>query len=291
MSLLHRSRVALAVALVALATSPAPTRADPDPADLEDAELPPDPALEAEAGCDAGAGGDVDELVEDEGEDRTLPTPPPTAWRTSRTRQCRRHRGRLVCDGPLRVPAPYGAAAERARRLGLDDEVRAGRIAMTREPEEAWVEAVGGRMGAGMLWPVPEGRLWRGFGLHRVLTPVRGRVRRGRRRRLHRGVDIGASAGSAIRAVDDGLVLFSFNSMRGYGNAVVLLHADRTVTLYAHCQATLVFAGQRVRRGQVIAEVGHTGLAHGDHLHFEWRRAGRPLNPIRRFVGGPDDLE
>ena len=53
----------------------------------------------------------------------------------------------------------------------------------------------------------------------------------------------------------------------------------------------LVFAGQRVQRGQVIAEVGHTGLAHGDHLHFEWRRNGRPLDPGRHFVGGPEPRE
>jgi len=145
-------------------------------------------------------------------------------------------------------------------------------------------------MGAGLLWPVPEGRLWRGFGMQREITPRRGRgrLRRGRRQRLHRGVDIGAPAGSLIRAVNDGLVLYSFNSMRGYGNSVVLLHPDGTVTLYAHCQATYVFAGQRVARGRVIAEVGHTGLAHGDHLHFEWRRNGRPLNPGAHFVGGPE---
>jgi murein DD-endopeptidase MepM/ murein hydrolase activator NlpD len=86
-------------------------------------------------------------------------------------------------------------------------------------------------------------------------------------------------------------VLYSFNGMRGYGNSVLLLHADGTVSLYAHCQETYVFAGQRVERGQVIAAVGDTGLAHGAHLHFEWRRNGQPLDPLEHFVGREDEGE
>ncbi|HJL19680.1 MAG TPA: M23 family metallopeptidase [Sandaracinaceae bacterium LLY-WYZ-13_1] len=246
------------------------------------------PEQAAEAGCDSAAGreADVEELVADAPRDRTIETPRPTRWRESRGRQCRRYHGRAFCDGPRRVPEPHGPAAERAADLGLDDERRAGRMALNAEPDEAWLEAVEGSQGAGLLWPVPDGRLWRGFGRHRELRRGRnGRVRRGRRRRLHRGVDIGAEEGSPIRAVNDGLVVYSYNGLRGYGNSVVLLHADGTVTLYAHCHATYVFAGQQVRRGQVIGEVGHTGLAHGDHLHFEWRRAGRPRDPGPHFLG------
>lgn len=240
--------------------------------------------------CDASAGGeaDVEELVEDAVPDRTIDTPMPTVWRESSGRQCQRYRGRAVCDGPRRVPEPFGAAAEFARTLGID-EARAGHIGMTGEPPEAWVNAVGGDVGAGLLWPVPEGRLWRGYGTQRRIIRRNGRLARARATRQHQGVDIGAPAGSAIRAVNDGLVLYSFNGMRGYGNSVLLLHADRTVSLYAHCRATLVFAGQRVERGQVIGEVGATGLAHGPHLHFEWRRSGRPLDPLPHFVGRTDE--
>jgi murein DD-endopeptidase MepM/ murein hydrolase activator NlpD len=247
-----------------------------------------------EAGCDPTADGeaDVEELVGDEPADRTIETPRPTRWRTSRGRQCRRYHGRAFCDGPRRVPEPHGAAAELAQTLGFDDERRLGQLALNRPPQDEWLEAVEGEQGPGLLWPVPEGRMWRGFGRHRVLIRRRGgRLRRGRRHRLHRGVDIGAEAGSQIRAVNDGLVLYSYNGMRGYGNAVVLLHPDGSVTLYAHCRATFVFAGQQVRRGQVIAEVGHTGLAHGDHLHFEWRRNGRARNPAPHFVGVPERPE
>ncbi|MFK7986284.1 MAG: M23 family metallopeptidase [Sandaracinaceae bacterium] len=236
-----------------------------------------------EAGCDASA----DRIVAEEEAEATPPAAVPIRWRTS-GRGCRRYHGRVVCDGPRRVPEPHGPDQERAQTLGIDDERRMGQLALNRPPEDRWLEAVDGEMGEGMLWPVTEGRLWRGFGRHRVLVRRGGRLRQGQRQRLHKGVDIGAPAGSAIRAVNDGLVLYSYNGMRGYGNAVVLLHPDGTVTLYAHCQATFVFAGQRVQRGQVIGEVGHTGLAHGDHLHFEWRRNGRPRNPAPHFVEVPE---
>jgi hypothetical protein len=61
----------------------------------------------------------------------------------------------------------------------------------------------------------------------------------------------------------------------------MLIHADGSVTSYAHCRALYVFAGQQVTRGQVVGEVGTTGLAHGPHLHFEVRRDGRVRNPMR----------
>ena len=89
------------------------------------------------------------------------------------------------------------------------------------------------------------------------------------------------------RAANDGLVVYSDNGMRGYGNVVVLIHRDASTTLYAHCRATYVAAGELVRRGQIIAAVGATGLAHGPHLHFEWRVAGQTRDPLRRFVGRP----
>jgi murein DD-endopeptidase MepM/ murein hydrolase activator NlpD len=64
---------------------------------------------------------------------------------------------------------------------------------------------------------------------------------------------------------------------------LMVVHADATVGFYAHCQELYVFPGQRVRRGQLVGLVGHTGLARGPHLHFEMRVEGRPRNPIERF--------
>lgn len=270
---MRRSLLVLSAAILAVAS---PVLADPEP--------------RSGGECDSSAGGEIgaEEALADEGPELTIETPLPTRWRASRGRECHRYRGRMMCDGPLRVPEPQGPAAERARALGLDDVSRVGRVALSQVPDPAWVAAAEGENGPGLLWPVPDGREWRGFGSHREIVRRAG----GRRRQhMHRGVDIGAPAGSSIRAVNPGLVIYSDNGMSGYGNSVVILHPDQTVSLYAHCQATYVFAGQRVERGRVLGEVGHTGLAHGDHLHFEWRRNGRPLNPARHFVGGPEPRE
>lgn len=204
-------------------------------------------------------------------------TPVPNAW-MPRGRRCRRNRGRRVCDGPRRVPRPHGEAAALAERLQIGSRRTASKILL--EPADpAWVAEVDGRESDTLLWPVPAGRLWRGFGY----------VRRGRaRRRLHKGLDIGAPAGSPIRSVNDGLVVYANNEVHGYGNLMLVLHEDSSVAFYAHCQRLYLFPGQRVRRGQVLGEVGHTGLAHGDHLHFELRVGGRPRNPLRRIVGRGD---
>lgn len=234
---------------------------------------------ELDHGCDASAGGEAEERAISP----AAPAPETIAWRPAAGRECRRHRGRRSCDGPRRVPEPSGPAAELAAALGLD-ESRVPRQLMHGPAPEAWIRAVEGEPGPGLAWPVPEGRQGRGLGRYRPHTRSRGR---GRQRVAHHGVDIGAPPGALVHAVNDGLVVYSFNGMRGYGNSVLLLHGDGTVTLYAHCRATLVFAGQRVRRAQVIAEVGDTGLARGAHLHFEWRRDGQPLDPIPHFVGRP----
>ncbi|MBK8170558.1 MAG: M23 family metallopeptidase [Sandaracinaceae bacterium] len=142
---------------------------------------------------------------------------------------------------------------------------------------QAWRDAAAGVASETLRWPVDNGHFGRGFGF----------VRRVRHEIPHLGVDVGAPAGSIIRAANDGIVIYSDDQVRGYGNIVILLHPDGASTLYAHCRATYVFAGQQVVRGQSIAEVGATGLAQGNHLHFEWRVRGRARAPERRFVHEP----
>jgi len=104
------------------------------------------------------------------------------------------------------------------------------------------------------------------------------------RHRRHFGVDIGADEGEPIVAARGGLVMYSDNELTGYGNVVILLHREGFSTMYAHCRATHVFAGQHVSRGDVIGEVGHTGFAPAPHLHFEWRQRGWARDPVPRFL-------
>lgn len=95
----------------------------------------------------------------------------------------------------------------------------------------------------------------------------------------HEGIDISAPKGTTVVAADDGEVLYA-GVQRGYGNIVLVKHADGLITIYAHNDENGVAAGTRVRRGQEIAKVGETGRATGPHVHFEVRKDRVPRNPL-----------
>lgn len=98
--------------------------------------------------------------------------------------------------------------------------------------------------------------------------------------RHHEGIDIDGESGEPIRAAAAGWVARAGRDGR-YGNAVLLDHGDGLTTFYAHASKLLVHEGDRVERGETIAEVGRSGNARGTHLHFETRRGGKPFDPLR----------
>lgn len=101
----------------------------------------------------------------------------------------------------------------------------------------------------------------------------------------HTGMDIAAPAGTEIRAAKDGQVTYATNySIWPYGKRVDISHGDGVMTRYAHCSAVFVTAGQYVRQGDLIALVGRTGNATGNHLHFEIKINGVIMNPAN-FIG------
>ena len=97
---------------------------------------------------------------------------------------------------------------------------------------------------------------------------------------FHRGLDLRANLGTPVYAVADGRVEKSDRS-GAYGNLILLDHGEGLESLYGHNSRNLVLEGESVRRGQVIALVGHTGNATGDHLHFEIRWRDGTVDPWR----------
>jgi murein DD-endopeptidase MepM/ murein hydrolase activator NlpD len=102
-----------------------------------------------------------------------------------------------------------------------------------------------------------------------------------RGRKHHDGIDIPAPSGTPIVSVDGGVVVYSDNGIRGYGNMIVVAHRDDIFTVYAHNRKNKVDKGDRVEKGQLIAEVGNTGRSTGPHLHFEIRLKNKVRNPAQ----------
>jgi murein DD-endopeptidase MepM/ murein hydrolase activator NlpD len=98
--------------------------------------------------------------------------------------------------------------------------------------------------------------------------------------RHHAGVDLGAPRGTPVRAVEAGRVIYS-ERLGDYGNVVIVKHVGDWSSVYAHNSRNHVETGQMVEKGTVVAEVGASGNATHEHLHFELRRGQSPVDPLR----------
>ena len=101
---------------------------------------------------------------------------------------------------------------------------------------------------------------------------------------FHSGRDIAADEGDPVYAVLDGEVTGAGEAEMA-GKYLKLLHADGTETLYCHCSKLIAGAGDKVKKGDIIALVGQTGLATGPHLHFEYHKDGRASDPEEILEG------
>lgn len=120
----------------------------------------------------------------------------------------------------------------------------------------------------GFIWPVPYTK--------NITSPFGPRWGT-----MHQGIDIAAAgvAGTDIVAAEDGTVEKASYGSKGYGNHIIIKHDGKYSTLYGHCQTLCVSAGNKVKKGDVIAKVGSTGDSTGPHLHFEVRVNGKAENP------------
>lgn len=103
--------------------------------------------------------------------------------------------------------------------------------------------------------------------------------------RPHRGIDIAARVGEPILAAAEGRVVYAGHRANGYGNMVEIDHGFGYLTRYAHASRLHVRTGDRVERGEHIADVGATGLVSGPHLHYEVEVNGREVDPMNFIIG------
>ena len=204
----------------------------------------------------------------------TIATPRPTQWLPTKRGKCHRVQASRASFATVRAARlsptvrrrfwPTSSASAHRRPVDL----------LRRAPRAEWVEHVEGTSNPSLLWPVERGSFGRGS-LRAQAAQVEAPQR----------VDVGADSGELVRSVNDGIVAYSNNEVSGFGNMVMVVHKDRSVSFYCHQRANYVFAGQQVKRGQVLGEVGSTGISRGPHLHFEWHVNGRARDPMPRMVG------
>ncbi len=123
---------------------------------------------------------------------------------------------------------------------------------------------------SGFIWPL-YGRITSPYGWR--IHPIT------HKREFHTGLDIGAPLGSPVFAARSGTVIFAGRN-GGYGNEIMIKHANNYETLYGHLSQIDVYVGEHVEKGDFIGRVGSTGFSTGPHLHFEIRRYGRTYDPL-----------
>jgi murein DD-endopeptidase MepM/ murein hydrolase activator NlpD len=119
--------------------------------------------------------------------------------------------------------------------------------------------------------------------------PVRGKVITGygakTNGKSNDGINLAVPEGTPVKAAEDGVVAYSGNELKGYGNLVLVRHSNGYVTAYAHASELMVKRGDTIKRGQIIAKSGQSGEVGSPQLHFEIRKGSQPVDPLQ-FLNG-----
>jgi murein DD-endopeptidase MepM/ murein hydrolase activator NlpD len=163
-----------------------------------------------------------------------------------------------------RVAAEPSAPASPPVRVAASDPPAAAnvRLAMPAPPAAANPNGA-----PGFRWPA-RGRIVNNFGAR-----VNGAT--------NDGIDLAVPEGTPVRAADDGVVAYAGNELKGYGNLVLVRHANGFVTAYANGNELLVKRNDQVHKGQVVMKSGQTGNAAAPQLHFEVRKNSAPVDPTQ----------
>ncbi len=186
---------------------------------------------------------------------------------------------RILIPGAPRTPAP-AIARPQPQRPGSQRVVSAEPPSNARmvtpakdDPvkDEQTASADPSTGGPGFRWPA-RGRIITGYG-----PKPNGQQ--------NDGINLAVPEGTPVKASDDGVIAYSGNELKGYGNLVLVRHPNGFVTAYAHASELLVKRGERVKRGQVIARSGQTGNVASPQLHFEIRKGSTPVDPMQHLSG------
>jgi murein DD-endopeptidase MepM/ murein hydrolase activator NlpD len=115
--------------------------------------------------------------------------------------------------------------------------------------------------------------------------PARGRIIQGFKAGGNDGINISLPAGTSVRAAENGVVVYSGDGLKGYGNLILIKHPNGFVTAYGNNGELDVKRGQHVTRGEVIAKSGDTGNVNSPQLHFELRKGSTPVDPTSYLAG------
>jgi murein DD-endopeptidase MepM/ murein hydrolase activator NlpD len=174
---------------------------------------------------------------------------------------------------PAVAPQPAQPAYQPQRMVSAEPPAQARVVTpAASNPEPAKAADADEPTGAtGFRWPV-RGRVIAGFGP----KPTG---------QQNDGINLAVPEGTPVKAADDGTVAYAGNELKGYGNLVLIRHANGYVTAYAHASELLVKRGDTVKRGQTIAKSGQTGNVTSPQLHFEVRKGATPVDPMQHLAG------
>ena len=177
---------------------------------------------------------------------------------------------------PVSLAAPATAAAAATKMATVEPPQKARLAQATSTPEEAATEP-----------PVKAAELTGALPTFR--WPVRGRVITSygakTNGKQNDGINVAVPEGTPVKAAEDGVVAYSGNELKGYGNLILVRHANGYVTAYAHASELMVKRGDTIKRGQIIAKSGQSGEVGSPQLHFEIRKGSSPVDPIQ-FLNG-----
>ena len=184
-----------------------------------------------------------------------------------------------VAPAPVAVPVPAVSAVPAPKMVATVQPQSARLVQPTANVEEpaaaAEAPAVKSSEATGALptfrWPV-RGKVITSYG-----AKTNGKS--------NDGINVAVPEGTPVKAAEDGVVAYSGNELKGYGNLVLVRHSNGYVTAYAHASELMVKRGDTIKRGQVIAKSGQSGEVGSPQLHFEIRKGSSPVDPLQ-FLNG-----